>query len=152
MSNEGLPAQFTVTMAGREIAVRRAALGQILVLQRLFERARRKGETDPQDQGESMTTVVIKAMDFIDTLILDPVDRQFVEDQMLAGAVSWEEVLAIISGGKGEDETADDEAPKPVKRAPRKSPRAAPVDLSDKKPAQIVVKPTKATKRGSAKR
>lgn len=142
---------FTMTLAGREILFRRAGIGQILMLRRLTERLKKLAVDESQDAGEDLTLGIIKYLDFIDMLIISPDDRQFVEDQMLAGNIEYTEVLKALGGGKG-TEPADDEAPPSIKRAPKKSPKAAPVDLTDKKPAQIVPKPKTVASRGRTKR
>lgn len=140
---------FALTLAGRQVMFRRAKLGQILMLQRSAQRMITRAESDENDQGKSMTEAVIKTLDFVETLIVTEDDRQFVEDQMLAGTIDYIDVLAAL-GGKG-DLTPDDEEPKAVKRTSAKS-KATPVDLSKKKPAQIVAKPVKTANRARTKR
>ena len=139
-----------MTLAGREIMFRRAKLGQILILNRVTQRMIGKAEGDPQDQGKALMSAVVKTLDFVDKLILDEDDRQFVEDQMMEGTIDYLDILKAL-GGKG-DQTPDDEEPKLIKRPPKRSPKAAPVDLSDKRPAQVVPKATKATSRARTKR
>lgn len=137
-------------LAGRQIEFRRTKLGQILILQRTTQRMIQKAEGDPDDHGRAMVEAVIKTLDFVEGMIIDEDDRQFVEDKMLKGEIDYLDVMAALGGRQ---ETPDDEEPKAsVKRAPKKSPKAAPVDLTQKKPAQIVAKPTKAATRGRAKR
>lgn len=123
MSDEATPT-FTMTLAGREIEFRRANLGQVLVLQRLYRRELKRSSGSEDDKGEAITAAVIRTLDFIDTLFITEEDRQFVEDQMLSGAIDWQEILPAMSGGV-KDAPADDEAPAPVRRAPKKSPKAA---------------------------
>lgn len=149
MSNEA--ATFTMTLAGREITFRRAGIGQVIMLQRrAFKKIKAAdGLEEDQERVDMTTTALVEVFDFIDTLIVGEDDRQFVEDQMLAGAIGWEEIVRVLAGGAPEP-AADDEVPR--KKVPRKSPKAAPVDLSDKKPATIVAKPAKAAARGRAKR
>lgn len=116
---------FDMTLAGRPITFRRAHVGQILMLQRGAMRAISQAQ---QEQGEDkriagVSTAMVRVLDFIDSQIVSPDDRQFVEDQMLAGTISWEDLTKAL-GGPQAVQAPDDEAPKP-KRAPRKSPRAA---------------------------
>lgn len=115
---------FPMTLAGREIKFKRPVLGQVLILQRLFHRQMKANESGDV-KGDAMTTVIMKTLDFIDTLVIEDEDRQFIEDQMLAGVIDWQEIMGVLSGGMKDKEEADDEAPKPIKRAPRKSPKAA---------------------------
>lgn len=150
MSDE-VPETFTKTFAGREITFRRAHLAQVIVLERLYHRQMKKANESGDDKGKALSSVLVRTLDFIDTLVVDEDDRQYIEDQMLAGTIDWPEVMSVLAGGKDEA-LPDDETPKPVKRAPRKSPKAAPVDLSDKKPAQIVSKAAKVANRARTKR
>lgn len=143
---------FQMTLAGRPIMFRRAKLGQILILKRTADRMTKQAQGDPDDEGAALTSAMVKTLDFIEGLIVSPEDREFVEERMLAGAIDYLDVMKALSGGDSPDSVADDEAPKPIKRAPRKSPKAAPVDLSDKKPAQIVAKPKTVASRGRTKR
>lgn len=150
MSDEA-PETFTKTFAGREIEFRRAHLAQVIVLERLYHRQMKKANESGDDKGKALSSVLVRTLDFIDTLVVDEDDRQFIEDQMLAGTIDWPEVMSVLAGGKDEA-LPDDETPEPVKRAPRKSPKVAPVDLSDKKPAQIVPKAAKVANRARTKR
>lgn len=152
MSDEAKPETFVMPLAGRDIEFRYPALGQVLVLERMYHRERNKSkDSDDKAQGVAMTSVLVRTLDFIDTLVVVESDRQYIEDQMLAGTIDWPDVLAVLSGGKGgQDE--DDADPKPVKRAPKKSPKAAPVDLTGKKAAQIVSRPATVASRARTKR
>lgn len=143
MSDE---AKVTVpmTLAGRQIMVKAPTLGQILVLHRTTMRMIKQAESDEDDQGKALTSAITRTLDFIDTLIIDEDDRQFVEDQMLAGKIDWQELMAILAQDKDANEPDDDQAPKPVRKAaPKKSPKAARV---------APVKATTAAARGRAKR
>lgn len=141
---------LTLTLAGRKIMFKRASLGQILILERTTKRMISKAEGDPEDHGRAMVEAVIKTLDFVETLIVSEQDRQFVEAKMLEGEIDYLDVIVALGGQ--DDPVPDDEEPKPVKKAPRKSPKAAPVDLTGKKPAQIVAKPVKAATRARTKR
>lgn len=111
-------------LAGRQIVFRRASLGQLIILRRSAERMIKLAESADGD-GSTVLAAVVKTLDFVETLIVSEDDRQFVEDQMLAGNVDYLDLFKALGGGG--DDQADDQAPKPVKRAPRKSPKAAPV-------------------------
>lgn len=119
---------FTMTLAGREIEFRRAHVGQIIMLQRTALRSVRNAEQDGRDDAarvEAVSAGIVKVLDFIDRLIVNPDDRQFVEDQMLEGTITWDQLAKALAGGQQADETADDEAAKPKKTAARRTPKAA---------------------------
>lgn len=141
-----------MTLAGREIVFRKPALGQIIMLQRIAVRQIKeaRGNEDEDERALLMTSAYVKVLDFIDALMTDPDDRQFVEDQMLAGNIDYRELMKALAGGGNQDSVADDEAPRPVRRAPKKSPKAArgavPAVASVRAPAKSAVAP-----RGRAK-
>lgn len=149
MSDE-VPKTLTLPLAGRDVVFRRATLGQILVLERTTKRMISKAESDPKDHGRAMVDAVIRTLDFVERLIISEDDRQFVEEKMLEGVIDYLDVIKALGGR--DDPVPDDEEPKAIKRAPKKSPKGAPVDLSDKKPAQIVAKTAKAATRARTKR
>ena len=134
---------FTMTLAGREILFRRAHVGQVIMLQRIAMRgvnlARGEG-VDEQQRIRAVQDGIVKVLDFIDTLIVNDDDRQFLEDKMLTGEITWEQVSGALGGGEAEQ--ADDEPPK-TRRAPKKSPKAAPA---------VAVAAKSVTPRGRAKR
>lgn len=126
MSDEDVKT-FPMILAGREIMFKRPALGQILMLQRIAMRNmnRAKQTGDEQERLRATTEAVVKTLDFIDTLIINEEDRQFVEDGMLAGTIEYDEVMAALSGGQKEDPIEDDATPMPK-------------ILAKKKPATVV--------------
>lgn len=131
---------FTMTLAGREINFRTPLLGQILVLNRLARRGLAAAKDGAeQERANAMTASVARTLDFIETLIVSDEDKVFVEEQMLAGTIDWQDVLKALAGGRDKNDTPDDEPPKPVKRVAKKSPKAAPAA-------------TKAVTRGRTKR
>jgi len=122
MSDE---ATFTMTLAGREIAFRTPHLGQILMLRRMATRAQKRAEEDGDDMAVALALqeAMIRTLDFIETLMVADEDKRFVEDKMLAGEIEYLELLKALAGGKGGDDTPDDEEPKTkdVKRTPKKA-------------------------------
>lgn len=125
MSDEAKPT-FTMPLAGREVTFRRAGIGQVIMLNRTARKRLDEAENAPDTQRAEVTSrAMAKVLDFIESLIVDPADREFVEDQMLQGNIGWEELMSALSGGPS-NEPADDEAPKPAKTAVKKSPRTAP--------------------------
>lgn len=113
-------------LAGRQVEFKRAGVGQVIMLQRRAVKKIRAADQieKTSERIDLTTTALVEVFDFIDTLIVSPDDRQFVEDNLLSGKIAWEELVAAL-GGAPADKGADDEAPKPVKKAPKKSPKAA---------------------------
>lgn len=126
MSNEA--DTFTMTLAGRRILFRKTHVGQIMMLQRTAMRSVTQAAEEGQDELtriNAVSTGILKVLDFIDKLIVNPGDRQFIEDKMLEGTITWEQLVACLGGGRQEQEVADDEAPQPKKTAAKRTPRAA---------------------------
>lgn len=126
MSDE---ATFTRVLGGREIQLRRPNLGQILMLQRIAQRNIKSVKDSGKDDHELARVTqdaMVRVLDFIDTLFLSEEDRLFVEDEMIAGKITHEEIFSLLTGEQ--DKAAEDDAPPPVKKtAAKRSPKAAPV-------------------------
>lgn len=122
---------FTMSLAGRKIEFRKPHLGQILILQRIAQRsiAQARDRGDDAALAAAMQESLMKTLNFIDTLFVDEKDRQFVEDEMLAGNIDYKDVLKTLSGGVGQDQPQDD-APPAKKTVAKRSPKAAPVKKS----------------------
>jgi hypothetical protein len=118
---------FTMPLAGREIEFRHPLLGQVLILDRFARKAvKAASESEGEESGRTMMSAIARTLDFIQTLVVSEDDKQFLEDQMLAGTIDWPDVMAALSGGTRKETVADDQAPPARKRAPKKSPKAAP--------------------------
>lgn len=144
---------FTKTLAGRVITFRQTHLGQVLMLQRKGLRAIRNAQelSATEERVNGLSQAMMDVLDFIDKQIIDPDDRQFVEDKMLEGKIRWEELMGVLGGGK-QEQVADDEAPaKPTRKAPKKSPKAAPVAVPEVDPVRTPAKKSVAS-RGRTKR
>jgi len=113
-----------MVLAGREVMFRKATLGQVLMLQRMYVRAAKASEDLQGDQEriDMMGSAMVKVLDFIDTLIIDPDDRQFVEDGMYAGTIDYKDLVGALGGQKADPSPADDAAPV---RKPSATKRAA---------------------------
>ena len=118
MSNE--VETFTKNLAGREITFRRPILAQILILERLYQRAQRRAKdmSDTEDRVGAMSSAMVQVLDFIDSLMTNDDDRQFVEEQMLAGNIDHTELIGVL-GGPPED-SQDDQPPVTKRAASRK--------------------------------
>lgn len=127
MSNEA--DTFMMPLAGREVEFRRAHIGQVMMLQRTAIRSINSAEQEGADttvRVEAVSKGIVRILDFIDKLIVNDEDREFIEDKMLEGEITWEQLAAVLSGGDRSTAPADDEAPRPKKAAAKKSPKAAP--------------------------
>ena len=98
---------------------------QLLMLQRLYTHLR--DGIDREDEAalrQSMDALDRKWLTVIESLIVDPADVEFLEQQMLTGKVELKDLRPIISGGRIEEpETADDEPRKTVRKTPAKAPK-----------------------------
>lgn len=115
---------YVIVLAGRPVTFKRATLGQVMMLHRQARNKVKAAEENPDLQGHELTDAIILTLDFVEKMIVSPQDRQFVEDQMMEGNIDYLDLVAAL--GQRSEAPPDDQAPKPVKRAPRKSPKAAP--------------------------
>ena len=123
---------FTMMLGGREITFRNPALGQVLLLHRMYAKAIKRAEGDEQDASRQdvMSDAMVRVLDYVESLIVSEDDRAFVEDGLWKGDIDFTDVLKALSGGKREDAAAaDDEAPvnraaKRAKKAVAKTPKA----------------------------
>jgi hypothetical protein len=112
---------FTFDVCGRAIVFYMPIDGQILMLQRF--RAQLTGAKDysDEDKAKLMLSVQMKTLNVIDSLFADPGDRDWVEEQMIAGKVSILDLLPILSGGRSAAKPADDADVAPKKKAAKKA-------------------------------
>jgi hypothetical protein len=119
MSNEA--ETFIKTLAGREVAFRRPVLGQLLILERIYLR-QLKAAQDNSDQKQRIaasTTAMMKVLDFIDSLVINGEDRQFIEDNMIDGKIDHMDLLDVL--GAGLKDSQEDDAPPAVKKVAKKA-------------------------------
>lgn len=113
----------THKLLGRDMQFRPVSPGQLVLISRMAQRAMRQ-----VDEGETVAafnSLMVKMLDLIESLFVSEQDRQDVEDAMLAGKISLEEVQSIAFGGK--TEPAPDDA----------DPVVAPKTLRSKRPAAV---------------
>lgn len=112
---------FTFAVKGRTIAFYMPIDGQILMLQRF--RAQLAGAKDysDEDKGRLVLSVQMKTLNVIDSLFVSPDDRNWVEEQMIAGKVTIIDLMPILSGGKSAVIVADDADVTPKKKAAKKA-------------------------------
>lgn len=135
-TDEALPetdrtGQFKRTIAGRAIWFRMYAPGQRTALMRFrsslidrFEKVRASKKLTDEQRYVQITeiyeTLDLKSLTFIESLVVDEDDLDFLVDKQLTGEVT---VASLLNAVFGQDEAPDDdEDPKPVKSAPRPNP------------------------------
>lgn len=112
----------TFELLGRDMPFRRPSQGQLLLLQRIAQRSRREIGDDAEAMGKAYTALMARMLDIIDTLFINPQDRDDVEEAVLNRQLDVEDLMPILRGKPTEPPVADDEDPPPVKR---KAPKAA---------------------------
>lgn len=127
----------THQLLGRDMQIRSLSPGQLVLITRMAKRAQQQAEQG--DAPVAFNELMIKMMDLIDSLFVSAQDRQDVEDAMLVGKLSLEEVQKVAFGSRmaAPDDDAD--------------PVAAPKTLRGKKPATVakVAKKTANPRRAS---
>lgn len=108
---------FEYTVCGRKMWFRRPIDGQLIMLQRFRMQIKGASEENLADVIMSVTT---KTLNLIDSLFIDAADRDFVEEQLIAGKVGIAQLMGILTG-KDTTEPADDETPAPKKRPAKKA-------------------------------
>ena len=131
MADEGSADTFTYTLAGREILFFKATQAQLLMMQRIVQRIQRQMHA-AQDHPETVSDLIVQLHNFafeaVESRFADPADLTFVEQEVLRGNISQEQIFGILSNGNAHNNTPDDDAdPAPAKRG-RKAPakKAAP--------------------------
>lgn len=121
---------FTFDVQDRTITFYMPIDGQILMLQRF--RAQLAGAKDysDEDKGRLVLSVQMKTLNVIDSLFVNPDDRDWVEEQMIAGKVTILDLMPILSGGKSAVKIDDDADVVPKKKAAKKA--VAPTPASRK--------------------
>lgn len=119
MSNEA--ETFFKELAGRAVQFRRPVLGQLLILERIYLRQLKAAE-QKKDEGERIsasTSAMMKVLDFIDSLVINDEDREFIEEKMIEGKIDHMELLDVLGTGL-KDPQEDDAPPASVKKAAKR--------------------------------
>lgn len=132
MADEGNADTFTYTLAGREVPFFKATQAQLLMMQRIVQRIQRQmhaAADDPERLSELIMQLHNFAFEAVESRFADPLDLIFVEQEVLRGNISQEEIFGILSNGNPRSRQPDDDAdPAPAKRARKASAKkAAPV-------------------------
>lgn len=131
MADKGNADTFMYTLAGREITFLKTTQAQLLMMQRIVQRIQRQmhaAADDPETISSLMADLNNFAFEAAESRFTDPADLMFVEQEVLRGNISQEQVFGILSNGNAHNNAPDDDAdPTPVKRA-KKAPakKAAP--------------------------
>jgi hypothetical protein len=135
--------EFEYTLAGRTMRFRYPHGGQLIMLQRMRQRALNLlRELQGDDPGivatrmQAISSMNLQTLDLIESLFLDPEDVAFVEQKMIIGEIDLPDLLPIMSGGKTTITAEDDD-----------DPQAPPAILKTKKAA-----PAKAAKKANPRR
>ena len=114
---------FPHELLGRKIWFKYPERTQILMLERFRMQAKAAARLEDDKQAvPAILSVTMKTLNVIDALFIDPDDRDWVEEQMVAGKIQAEDLFPVLSGGKVSKEPADDADPAPKKAAGRKAP------------------------------
>lgn len=103
-----------VTVNDREISFKAPTDGQILVLSRLMRGAKQIDTDDPEQINLGLTEMS-KILDIIDAMIEDPIDRDWVEEQMIKGTLDLNALL------EGFQDAVNGEGNRATKRAAKKT-------------------------------
>lgn len=137
MADEGNANTFKYTLAGREITFLRSTPAQMLMMQRIASRIHKQMDALTDDDPGKLGELMFQLNDFVfeaaESRFTDPQDLLFVEQQILRGNISQDEVYGIIHGGRSAAQAPpdDDADPVPAKPPRKAAGRKAPV----KKPA-----------------
>jgi len=118
MSNEA--ETFFKELAGRAVQFRRPVLGQLLILERIYLRQLKTAE-QKKDEGERIsasTLAMMKVLDFIDSLVVNDGDREFIEEKMIEGKIDHMELLDVL--GAGMKDSQEDDAPPVARKVAKK--------------------------------
>lgn len=107
---------FPRTIGGREILFRPPTQAQLLIVGRLVRTSRQFVDTDDKEMDRVQIQGGVEKMsmilDVIDSMVINPADRDFLEQQMIAGKLDLGELMEAFDTGEDEGEPA-----KPVKKA-----------------------------------
>lgn len=113
---------FVQTLAGRDIEFRVAKPGQILILKRMYERARDQlTDTEGRKGAEVFGEMLQRSMDVVESLMVDPANIAFLENEILMGRLEQDELMAVLAGPKKEVAPKKKTAKSTPKAAPRKA-------------------------------
>lgn len=103
----------TIPMLGRDMQFRVLSPGQMLLVQRMGQRARKAADVagDDADVGKAYTQMMVKILDVVDTLFVSEQDRDDVEAAVLNRQLDVQDLTAILFGGRQVEQPPDDADP-----------------------------------------
>lgn len=103
-------------LAGRNVEFRPPTDAQTLVVHRILARAQQEMDESGSDVvGRGTIAQIAKIMDVLDSMVVAPVDREFLEQKILDRTLDFQELLTAFN------EASADSDDKPVaKKAPAK--------------------------------
>lgn len=120
--------EFEYTLLGRSMRFKRLSGGQVIMMQRMYQRGRKMLDSmgdDKEQMFAELSKLNVQTLDIIESLFLDPEDVELVQQAMLEGKVDMDDLRPILSGGKETGPPPDDDA----------DPVDPPKTLKSKKPA-----------------
>lgn len=115
-----IPGVFSYAINGREMWFKPPGSGPLILMQRYRAQLVSMARNEDPNYGRLVMDVTAKTLNIINNQFLDPDDRDWVEEQILAETVEIQDVIRILAGGKGPAEDDDKE----VEVKPRKATKA----------------------------
>lgn len=113
-----------VPLAGREIEFQPPTDAQFLVVHRILGRTKRAMDESTDERANSaVMTDIAKILDVLDSMVVDPKEREFLERKIIDRTLDFKELLdAFTEAGRERKEEQERAAPakKVAKRAVRK--------------------------------
>jgi len=119
-----IPGAFPYTLKGRVMWFKPIGSGQVMLLQRFRARLAHLRQQNEDDAYLRLVfDVSVKTLNVIDSLFLDPADREWVEELMITGAIDVQDLLPVMSGKNAppDDDAEVEVKPRAVKRAVKKA-------------------------------
>lgn len=97
---------FVVDIAGRDITFRQPIPGQLIILRRRMLRLREQASQtqDESDQIALGSKLVMDVLDVVESLVVNKEDVEFMEQAMLEGTTTHEQVMSVIGMGPQKEE------------------------------------------------
>lgn len=97
-------ATITVPLAGRDILFRAPIPGQLIILRRRLTRIQQEASAteDLDTQSKLAVQLIVDTLDVVESLIVNPEDQEFLEQAMMRGLVSHEQVIDVLNMKPGE--------------------------------------------------